>query len=44
VLKLGILAMKSDLDYEPNQKEVIPWGGCADIQSEYGLEVYTLKG
>lgn len=44
VLKLGILAMKSDLDYEPNPKEVIPCGGCTDIQSEYRLEVYTLKG
>jgi hypothetical protein len=34
VLKLGIVAMKSDLGYEPNLKEVIPCGGCADIQSE----------
>ena len=34
VLKQGILVMKSDLHYEPNLKEVIPCGGCADIQSE----------
>lgn len=30
---LGILAMKSDLDYMPNLEEVLPCGGIADTGS-----------
>lgn len=41
--KLGIVVTKSNLDYEPNLKEVISCSGVADIENMDCLEVYTTQ-